>query len=500
MSVFFTVIIPLATAAVLLALWTHPKIRRWIALVGSGSHLASGIILLSEVATKGPVAKQMGDWPAPFGISFEADYLSAVLICVAAVIGFLINIYSVENLDSDRRDFGFHPLFFVLLAGVSGAFATGDLFNLFVWFECILLSSFVLLALGGERNQIRGALNYVVPNLFSSIMFLSGLGLIYGVTGTLNMVDLSERIKDVPPELMMPISLLFLVAFSIKAAVFPFFSWLPTSYHTPPAAISALFAGLLTKVGVYALIRFFTKIYPLSAGILTDVLVWASIFTMLVAILAACVATDLKKVLAYNIVSHIGTLIAGLAMRSQMGLEGTIFYMVHHILTITALFLVTGIVERQYGTTDLRKLGDGIKVCPLVAVLFFVLSLALAGIPPLSGFWPKLILLQGGMEANHPFLVGSIIIVGLLTLYSMMRVWALAFWRPYPEGAETCPAPIRERPWAKYGPAVFLTAVIIVVGLLPNTLSNYSRDAAQEIFLRTIEDQPETLVTHGGKP
>ena len=498
MIAFIPVIAPLATAAILLALWTRPQARRYVALIGSLAHVVAGLVLFNTVQQYGVVSAKMGNWDPPFGIFFQIDRLGAILIAVAAIIGFLINLYSAENLEPRQRDFGFHPLFFVLLAGVSGAFATNDLFNLFVWFECILLSSFVLLSLGGEKDQIRGALNYVVPNLFSSIMFLSGLGLLYGVTGTLNMNDLTLRVQDVPVELATPISLMFLVAFGIKAAVFPFFSWLPTSYHTPPTAITALFAGLLTKVGVYALIRFFTKVNPLTPGILSEVLIWASVLTMLVAIVAACVATDLKKVLAYNIVSHIGTLIAGLAMKSQLGMEGTIFYMVHHIITITALFLVVGITERQYGTTNMKKMGDGLKVCPWVAVAFFVLSLALAGIPPLSGFWPKLVLVQAGLLAVEPALVVAILIVGLLTLYSMMRAWALVFWRPFPDNAGTCPSPITDRPSLKYGPAFLLTLFIVIIGLMPNALANYSQDASQEIFLEQLTDVPETTVTQGG--
>ena len=489
MSVFLTVIVPLATAALLLALWTKPRLRRYVALLGSIGHVFAAFRLLFEVITDGEVTKQLGNWPAPFGITFVADSFSAVLVAVAALVGLVVNIYSAENLDSTRRDFGFHPLLFVLLAGVTGVFVTGDLFNLFVWFECILLSSFVLLSLGGERAQIRGALNYVVPNLFSSMLFLSGLGLLYGVAGTLNMADLANRIEYVPPQLMGAISLLFLIAFSVKAAIFPFFSWLPTSYHTPPVAITALFAGLLTKVGVYALFRFFTKVYPIEAGPVAEILLWASVATMIVGILAACVANDLKKILAYNIISHIGTMIAGLALLTKLGLEGGVFYMVHHILTITALFLTIGIVERHYGTTKLDKLGDALKTCPIVSVFFFILALALAGIPPLSGFWPKLILVQAAAEANRPVIVVSIIIVGLLTLYSVIRIWLLVFWRPFPGDSESCPPPTTERPAAKYVPVLVLTIAIVLIGLMPNALATLSQDAAS--VMRPIEQPQE---------
>lgn len=494
MSVFLTVIVPLTTAAILLSLWTHPKIRRIIALLGSGLHVLSAFNLMNEVKLGAIVIKNLGDWPAPFGITFQADTLSGTLVLVAACVGFLVNIYSSENLDSPVRDFGFHPLLFVLLAGVSGAFVTGDLFNLFVWFECILLSSFVLLALGGEKDQIRGAMNYVVPNLFSSMLFLSGLGLLYGVTGTLNMEDIALQIPNVPPGLIAAISVLFLVAFGIKSALFPFVSWLPTSYHTPPIAITALFAGLLTKVGVYALIRFFTKVIPLQPGPIQDILIIGTILTMVLGILPALVANDIKKVLAYNIISHIGTMVAGLSIATAKSLEGTTFYMIHHILTMAGLFFVVGIIERNHGSTLIPRVKGALKKCPTAGVLFVILGLALSGIPPLSGFWPKLILLKAALENQdqNPMMLGlvaAMIIASALTLFSIARIWNECFINPDKEEMNNQVS----RPWPKYFPATLIAAAVILFGLLPSILESVSLRAGDQLAAPLQIPSPEEL-------
>lgn len=484
MSVFLTVLVPLLTAAVLLAFWTRPRLRRFIALVGSLVHVLSATNLLSHVLEQGVVTKNLGSWPAPFGIAFQADILSGLLVTVAAVIGLFVNVYSSENLEPDIRDFGFHPVFFVLLTGVSGAFVTNDLFNLFVWFECILLSSFVLLALGGTTQQIRGAMNYVVPNLFSSMLFLSGLGLIYGSTGTLNMNDLAVQLRFVPTPVLTVISLVFFVAFGIKAALFPFSSWLPTSYHTPPVAITALFAGLLTKVGVYALIRFFTKIAPLDSGPVTQIMVVAAVVTMVGGILPAIGSTNIKKILAYNIISHIGVLLAGLCLNSSISLMGTTGYLVHHIFTVTGLFLVVGIIEKHYGSADLQKVCAVAKECPVATWLFAILALALIGFPPLSGFWPKLMLVQSSAQHGQFVLTGAILFSSFGTLLSLGRVWTQAFWTPSsgstPQGSSKT-----LNLWPKYAPSALIALTVSILGIFPSLLTGPSARVADQLLQRS---------------
>lgn len=480
MSITLVVVVPLLTAAILLAFWTKPHIRKFIAIAGSIIHFFSGVDLFFQVSQKGIIEKYLGNWQPPFGISFHADMFSALLVLVTCTIGITSNIYSFENLDKSRRDYGFHPLFFVLLAGVCGAFVTSDLFNLFVWFECILLSSFVLLSLGGTKDQIRGAINYVVPNLFASMIFLAGLGLIYGITGTLNMQDVARIVPELPVGNITLISLLFLVAFGIKAAFFPLFSWLPTSYHTAPTTITALFAGLLTKVGVYALFRFFTTVVPLQSETLVQILLYGSIGTMAFGILGAIAQKDVKRVLAFHIISQIGYMTAGLAMQDQMSVSAGIFYMIHHIIVITNLFFCAGIMEYHLGTSRRAKMGGLLKKQPLLALVFAIPMFSLAGLPPFSGFWAKFALLKVSLAQDEIFLTVVMLGTSILTLYSMIKIWSEVFWkdRPNPEDEK---AEVHNQPPAKYGPAILLSIITAVISLAPIILFNATDKAATQL-------------------
>ncbi len=433
MIVLSVLIVPLTTAAILMALWTHPEVRRVIAVLGSLAHLGAAGFLFNAVAATGPISFAVGSWPAPFGIEFRADFLGASMALVTALVGLVINLYTTNDLDEPRRRFGFHPLVFVLLAGLSGAFTTNDLFNLFVWFECILLSSFVLLSLGGEKQQIRGGINYVVPNLFSSMLFLTGLGLIYGATGTLNMDHLGTRTGLVEPGLMTGIAALFLTAFGLKAALFPFFAWLPTSYHTPPFAVSAIFAGLLTKVGVFALIRFFTKVWPEPNVVVTTVLLWLSIGGLVVAGVAAMRQTTLRRSLGYLLVSHIGFLTGGLALGSPTALAMVNLYMAHHMIVICGLYLVAGLITSTTGSESLTGAGGLAKSHPLIAWLLGLGFLALAGIPPFSGFAPKVGLIVEAFRLNQPALVVGMLLSSLFTIFCLAKLWMVYAWQPSTE-------------------------------------------------------------------
>ncbi|MDI9640897.1 proton-conducting transporter membrane subunit [Kamptonema cortianum] len=484
MSIILVVLIPLAMAAVLLTLWTRPQYRKRAALAGCVAHLASGSWLVYDVFSRGVQSYNVSAWIAPYGIELVADELSAILVLVTGIIGVTTTVYSFHNIDAPRRAYGFHPLFFVLIAGLSGAFVTGDLFNLFVWFECILLSSFVLLSLGGEKDQIRGALNYVVPNLFSSMLFLTGLGLLYGATGTLNLDDLSLKVPLVEPAVMQLIALVFLVAFGVKAAFFPFFSWLPTSYHTPPTSVTALFAGLLTKVGIYAIIRFFTKVY--TADSLLGLILAASILTMIVGMVGAIAQTDLRKILAYNLMGHIGFMTLGLAMADRLAMTSSILYMVHHMLIISALFFLTGIVEFHTGSTKLAELGGLLRSHPTLSIAMFVGLLSLAGIPPLSGFWPKFGLMQASVAAENWLVLVAIIITSLLTLVSVSQIWIRVFWGQKPESSSEWPEPVYAH--SKYGPVIALLGIAVLIGLFPAVPARAAENAADRLMYQMPQE------------
>ena len=256
LPVIMPLLIPLSTAILSLLPWKSPQVGRLLSITGALLLLADAIWLLASVWRDGIQVSAIGNWPAPVGIVFVADLFSAMMILITAIMGFAVILYSLVTIGPGRESFGYYPLLQFLLLGVCGAFLTGDLFNLYVWFEVMLMASFVLLALGGERPQMEGAIKYVTLNLIASAIFLAAVGLLYGAVGTLNMADLAQKLREpAAADFVTAIAMLFLVAFGIKAGIFPLFFWLPASYHTPPVAVSAIFAALLTKVGVYAMIR-----------------------------------------------------------------------------------------------------------------------------------------------------------------------------------------------------------------------------------------------------
>lgn len=431
--VILPVVIAMGGAAAALLAWRSLRVQRVIGIGSAAGVLVSGVALLALVERDGIAVLRVGAWPAPFGIIFVADLLAAILVTVTGVLGVAVAVYSVGAIDARRQAFGYYPLLLVLLAGVCGAFLTGDIFNLFVWFEVLLVASFVLLTLGGERAQLEGGLKYVALNLIASALFLCGVGVLYGLAGTVNMADLAVRLRELEsPGLVTAVAMLFLVAFGIKAAVVPLFFWLPASYHTPPMAITAFFAGLLTKVGVYAMVRVFTLVFVDDAALVQGILLVAAGLTMVVGVLGALTQTDLRRLLSFHIVSQIGYLVMGLGLFTASALAGAIYFFVHVAIAKSTLFLVGGAVGILEGNYDLRRLGGLYATRPLLAGLFLVAAMSLAGVPPFSGFLAKLALVEAGLAVGQGVIVAVALLVSLLTLYSMLKIWNQAFWKPLP--------------------------------------------------------------------
>ena len=426
-------LIPLSTAILSLLAWNSPAVRSALGVAGAVLLLADAVWLLATVWDDGIQVMAMGNWPAPFGIVFVADLFSAMMVVITGLMGVAITIYSLVTIDRGRESFGYYALLHFLLLGVCGAFLTGDLFNLYVWFEVMLMASFVLLALGGERAQMEGAIKYVTLNLIASALFLAAVGLLYGAVGTLNMADLAQKLRGThDADLITTISMLFLVAFGIKAGIFPLFFWLPASYHTPPVAVSAIFAALLTKVGVYALIRVFTLIFVQDIGYTHTVILILAGLTMVTGVLGAMAQNEFRRILSFHIISQIGYMIMGLGIFTRAAITGSIFYIIHHIIVKTNLFLVSGVAHFIHGTYDLKKLGGLYKNFPGLSVLFLIPALSLAGVPPLSGFFGKLTLAQAGIESEQYVIVATALAVGLLTLFSMTKIWLEVFWKAPP--------------------------------------------------------------------
>lgn len=312
-------------AAVVALLWRDHRAQWLLALAGATGLLLSAIAILSTVSRNGIQVVQLGDWPAPFGISFVADLFSAIMTVLGGIIALAVVVFSRAVVDRPRVRFGYYPLLLILMMGISGSFLTGDIFNLYVWFEVMLMSSFVLVALGNERAQLEGALKYVTINLISSAIFLTAIGILYGIAGTLNMAHLSVLLSDAEqPGLVTVVAMLFLIAFGIKAALFPLFFWLPASYPVAPAAITALFAGLLTKVGVYALIRVFTLLFTQDVGYTHNLLLILAGLTMLTGVLGAASQNEFRRILSFHIISQIGYMVMGLALFTPLALAGAI--------------------------------------------------------------------------------------------------------------------------------------------------------------------------------
>jgi multicomponent Na+:H+ antiporter subunit D len=478
MLLVLPITVPLATAVVLSLLPQRPWLLRAVAFTGALGVLAAAVAIFATVARHGIQVTQIGGWPAPFGITLVADMLSALLVVMVGVIGTVVTAQSFAGVDPRREALGYHPLVHTVLMGVSGAFLTGDLFNLYVWFEVMLIASFVLMALHRTRAQLQAAFTYVALNLLASAFLLTAIGLLYGQGGTLNLADLARAWPERrTPALDAALSMLFLTAFGIKAGLLPLFFWLPASYHTPPAAIGALFAGLLTKVGVYAMVRVFPLLFPGGGEVVYAVLLVMSTATMAVGLVAALSQADLRRVLAFNLVAHIGFTTIGLAIGTPAAVAASILYMLHHMLVITTLYLVSGWFLRQRRTALLPALGGVYRSQPAVALIASVPIFSLAGVPPLSGFVAKLGIVTATVATGHYTTTAVALAVSLLTMLSMGRVWEEAFWKPVAPDAH----PARIAPLV-VAPAAVLAGLTLGVTAAAGPLGELTTRAAEDVL------------------
>jgi len=450
-----------------------------VALAANTLLLAGALALVAVVDRSGMVVLAGGNWAAPTGIVLVADRLGAMMVAVSAFIGWAVSLYEIGEFRAGRG----HPLrpalMQAMLLGVHGAFLTGDLFNLYVWFEVMLMASFALLVLGRSRASLRGALPYLLLNLLGSALFLIGAGLVYGKVGTLNMADLAARLAASPEAFLVDSSgILLLVAFSLKAGVFPFFFWLPDSYPNPPVPVVALFAGLLTKVGIYTLLRAYTLFFATAFEPMQTLLMVLAALTMITGVFGAAAHFEIKRILSFHIISQIGYMLFGVALMTPLGLAACVFYVIHHIVVKSNLFLIGGIIEQRTGSSDLKKVGGLYRAAPWLGLLFLVPAMSLGGIPPLSGFWAKLGLIQAGIDARTWAMVVVSLLVGVLTLFSMTKIWAEAFWKAAPEGVSTDG---RASAWA-YAPVVLLGITTLVFGFAGSGLFGLAERAAADLL------------------
>jgi len=477
------VILPLLGAALGVIAAPYRWVQRALALTALAANVVISILLFIEVDGDEMLVMQAGGWKVPLGITLAVDRLSAVMLVVSSLMMISVLVYAIGQGAEESRFAAFNPIYLVLAAGVSASFVTGDLFNLFVAFEMMLVASYVLLTLGGRPGQVRSGMSYVVISLVASTFFITALALIYSATGTVNMAELSQRIPELSSGVRVGFSLLLILVFGIKAGLFPLFFWLPDSYPTAPGAITAVFAGLLTKVGVYAIIRSQTLLFPPDAQQGSFLLVLAGL-TMVVGVLGALAQDDMRRMLSFHIISHIGYMIFGLALFTLAGIAGAVFYVVHHIVVKTALFLVAGLVERRAGSDRLSRIGGLVRSAPMIAVLFALPALSIAGLPPFSGFVGKFALVGAGIESDEWPIVAVSLLVSLLTMYVMVRIWSRVFWgEPEdPAIAEWIESDESRVPRLMTGATTVVVAMSVALIVFAGPLYDYARRTAEDLL------------------
>ena len=455
-------------------------VQRIISLVSLSVALIGSIFVVTSVVSDDKiVVSRLGGWPSRIAITLVADRLAALMLVVSLSIVVVVLVYSIGQQASDEHSPAYHPVYLVLAAGLSQAFLAGDLFNLFVAFELMLLASYVLLTLEGTDKQIRSGVTYVVLNVLESTILLLGIGLIFAAAGTVHMAELPARLSELPDGVRMGLNLLLLVAFGIKAAVFPLYFWLPDAYPAAPSSMTAVFAGLLTKVGVYAIIRTETLLFP--GGQSTLLLVIAG-FTMIIGVLGAISHSHMKRVLSFHTVSQIGYIILGVGIGSQLGLAATVFYLLLYIPVKTSLFLIEGIIERETGTSAFGDIDGLAKRSGLLAVLFIIPALSLAGLPPFSGFIAKLAVIRAGFADGQYVIIVVAIVGSFLTLVSMTKIWVGLFWgdvRPVPPEGHVG---VMRHHKLMSAASIGLVAATLVLAVLAGPLYEFSESAARQLL------------------
>ncbi len=538
------VVLPMAAGILTLLLHKMRSVQRTLGLAFLLAELVfAGVILMTtlsgaDAAYAGAdwtmhanhvLTSQMGNWPAPFGITVVVDPMSAIMLMITSVVCLSVFIYCIGQL-GDLEGGYFHPLYHLLIFGVQWSFITGDLFNLFVAFEIMLMASYAIFVIGTSAKQMRQAYKYVLLNLTGSTLFVACAGLLYGQVGTLNMADLTRiAMAGELPQEAIPIVCLLLIVFGGKAAVFPLWFWLPDSYHTLPAPLVGLFAGLLTKVGAYVSIRVFVMIFgsmpvadvaglttPLSEVLLPIVLVIAAV-TMFLGVLGAVSMHTVRRILAIHIISQVGYMVMGIGLGMIavgllanaaevktltdiriLGVAGAIFFIIHNMVVKCCLFLCGGLMQAHAGSDDLESIGGLVKRTPWLAVLFIIAALSLAGLPPLSGFFGKFALIKAGWQAaDHVgsqfyWVVGFAIATSLLTLLSMLKIWSYGFWEP-PKGLQVERPDRKPRVVGGMIGIVLLVVAALSMGLGAQGYMNASMKAARSV----VDPQPYVAAVLG---
>ena len=472
------IVIPLLTGIFLIFIRRFIKLQKWLSISVMIANAGVSLYILNRVLSEGIFRLDLGGWSPPFGILLVADSFSMLLVLTTSIVTIVCLLFSFSSIEKAYGDKFFYSFVHFLVAGVNGSFLTGDLFNLYVFFEVMLLASYVLIALGGEKRQLRESIKYVAINILSSWIFLIGIAYLYGTIGTLNMAHLSVRIAEVgQTPLLTVISILFMIVFSLKAGLFLYY-WLPGSYGAPPPAVAALFGALLTKVGIYAMFRFFTLIFyhePATTHAIIGILAG---LTMILGSIGAIAYNDIRQVVTYNVVIAVGFIFVGLAVATPAAIEGSIYYLIHDMIVKALLFLLAGTMILLTGTAKMDRMSGLIRNYPALGWMFFIVLLSLAGVPPLSGFIGKMLVGQGAIESGHYILLTLAFLSSLFVLYSLLKVFLNCFW------GETIISEEEERPLKKglLIPCVLLVIATIGLGIGAESIAVYVNDAANTLL------------------
>lgn len=476
------IIIPMLTAIICMFLNGRDiRIQRTVAGISALTSLGVAFYIFSRVMDGETVLVfTASGWAAPFGIVLAVDMLSSIMVILVSIVSASCLYFAFVTLDKEREENYFYPVWFCIMMGINGSFVTGDIFNLYVMFEIMLMASYVLCVIGNSNGQLRESFKYLILNIVSSTLFVIGLALLYGMMGTLNMADLAQKISTLEDQSLVTVcAMIFLVVFGMKAAMFPLYFWLPRTYVEPPAPIAAMFGGVLTKVGVYALLRVFTLIFIGNISFTHTIILVISAFTMLLGVLGAIAQMNFKRILTVHIISQVGYMLMGLGLYTVGSLAGAIFFVAHNMIVKSGLFLFEGATEEITGTGELKQMGGLLSKYPWLGWGFLVAGLSLAGVPPLSGFFGKFVLMQSAVEVQNYWVFAVAMITGFFTLFSMSKIFFYVFWgeeKPLPEKAATI----------KYGkllPSCFLMVLIsIAMGVAAQPMIEICLRAANQLM------------------
>lgn len=483
--VVLPIALPILAGVLMVFFRKQVRLQKGIGLIFNLTTIGFILYIIQQARQTGIQTLSFGGWKPPFGIVLVGDMLSLLLVLTTYVVAIACLTFAFGSIGRDRESHLFYPFVQFLLAGVSGSFLTGDLFNLFVFFEVMLMSSYALIVLGGTKLQLRESLKYLLFNVLSSILFVVATALLYGAIGTLNMAHIAERVASADQTgLLTVISLLFMIVFSLKASLLLYF-WLPGSYSAPPAAVQAIFTALLTKVGIYSLIRVFSLIFIHEPQITHQLIGWLAALTMVLGMIGVIAYRHVQKVLIYNIIVGVGFVVLGLAVFSQTAFEGVIYYLIHDMVAKALLFMVGGMIIMLAGSSHLNKIGGLMKSYPGLGWTTLITAFSIAGIPPLSGFIGKLLIVQGSFATGRTDLywfAGIGLLSSLLLLFSLVRLFMEAFWKEAPEGQAVPVVQINRKQYRfLLMPCAILLIISIGMGLAAEWIYPYVQQAAETL-------------------